>query len=143
MACFCNCLVWSNFRSDVARRSNRPTRAMRWILEVEQAKRMAWIAAGDFKKLDSEIADCLMKNVHGDFRKDKKNTTKLQIHDGCKSLGWYIKISDMNGTFLDLSDVLKVQQENDNVQSSNTRCDETIVAMRTNWKHVFQTTRQC
>ena len=50
---------------------------------------------------------------------------------GALSLGWYIKISDMNGTFLDLSDVLKVQQENDNVQSSDARCDETIVAMRT------------
>ena len=46
---------------------------------------------------------------------------------GALSLGWYIKISDMNGTFLDLSDVLKVQQENDNVQSSDTRYDETIV----------------
>ena len=40
------------------------------------------------------------------------------------------KISDMDGTVLDLSDLLKIEIKNDSLQSFDTKWDETVIAMR-------------
>ena len=39
------------------------------------------------------------------------------------------KVSDRDESVLDLTEIVKVELENDNVQSLSTRCDETIIAM--------------
>ena len=41
----------------------------------------------------------------------------------------HFKISDTDGTFQDLPDLVKVELRSDNVQSFDTRWDETIIAM--------------
>ena len=42
----------------------------------------------------------------------------------------YFKVSDTNESVLDLHEILKAEFEKDNVQSFNTRLDETITAMK-------------
>ena len=42
----------------------------------------------------------------------------------------YSKVSDKDESVLDLNEILKVELKNDNVQSFNSRWDETIIAMK-------------
>ena len=42
----------------------------------------------------------------------------------------YFKVYGTDNSELDLNEILKVELKNDNIQSSNTRWDETMIAMK-------------
>ena len=95
---------------------------------------MTGMAAGDFETPDSKIAGGLMKFFDGDFRKrgliteDEKPQHQSMFRTG-RHIAWTIfervKISDSDGTVLDLSEL-----ENDHVQSFDTRWDDTVFSTR-------------
>ena len=55
--------------------------------------------------------------------------TTLQIPD-FRRIHDRFKVSDTDGTALDFSDLLKIELKTTTLQSSHTKCDKTIIAMR-------------
>ena len=75
--------------------------------------------------LDTEIAGGLKEIING-YHKRRVFLTGRQS-------AWiyeYLKDSDADESFLDLNENSKVELKNDNVQSFNTRWNETIIAMQ-------------
>ena len=67
-----------HFRSDFARGSGKPSDAMPWINEMEDAKRIGDLkisesntgqSSVDFEHLDAKIARRLKKVIDGDFKR--------------------------------------------------------------------------
>ena len=85
-------------------------------------------ATVDCEKPDSNIASGLMKFIRGGFRKIVlSKEEEPQLHSMFltgRQVAWMIydhfKISDMNGTLLELSDLSKSELRNDNLQSFET-----------------------
>ena len=67
-----------HFRSDFARGSGKPSDAMQWIIEMEEAKRIGDLkisesitgqSSVDFEHLDAKIARRPKKIINGDFKR--------------------------------------------------------------------------
>ena len=116
--------------------------------EIEHAKQLndlatsssIWgTAIGDFETLlDSRLASGLMNKSNGVskrrvFNEDATALQQSRFLTGSQ-IAWsnhdHFKISDTDGTVLDLSDYFKVELRNASQQSFDTQWDETIIAMR-------------
>ena len=136
------------FRSEVSSCASRPVQAMTWINEIESAKYVA-----DLKRSCSIVGQSCRQTLRFLSRKlrvvSRRSSTKLQkkgLHSLRSSkerekrfltgrqVAWmiyeYFKVSDTEESVLDLNEISEVGLKNDNVQSFNTRWDETTTAMK-------------
>ena len=71
--------------------------------------------------------------------KKKQNTKAVKVVDWETKIAWMIyahfMISDTDGTALEIHDLLKIEVRSVNVQTFDTKCDETIIAMRSCWRN--------
>ena len=120
---------------------------MPWINQIEKAKTLEDLpasrtktgtATGDFEMLDSKIVGGLMEIVHGDsckkvFRQEENGQRNSRFMTRRQVAGMIVdhfKISGTDGTFRHQSDPLEVERWYENVQSFDTRWDETAIEMR-------------
>ena len=124
-----------------------PIEAMIWVNEIESAKSVADLKIsysnnGDklqtnFQALDSKIASGLKKIINGDLKRrvfiQEEAAQKKRFLTGrlvTQMIYEYFKDSDMDEAVCDVDEILEVELKNDNVPSSNTRWDETIIATK-------------
>ena len=72
------------------------------------------------QKKESSVEKSLHKKKNA-FSREGKSHRMIQE---------YFKVSDTDESVLDLNELLKVELKNDNVQSFNTRWEQTIIAMK-------------
>ena len=83
----------------------------------------------NFEVLDSKTASGLKEIIHGDCK--RRVFTQEEAAQKTPSHGKVVvEVSDTDESVLDLNEMLKVESTNDKIQPSNSRWDETTVALK-------------
>ena len=127
-----------SFRREVASKSAKPTEALKWISEVDQASDISDLSSSgsifgltfwDFETLDFKIATALGKIIHGDIeRRINIEDERQQIATGKMLTGRQIafqifshfKVTEVEGALQDVTDLISLELNGD------TPCNEEV-----------------
>ena len=135
-------------RRIIASSSTKPTVALAWASEVDEAKEVDQLRSsvyqGDghranFETLDTKVAAGLMKIMHGDFKKkvtmrdEQYQVIHKQMLTGRQIaflLFQHFQINDMESPMLETADLLAVELTCDDLRAFDAEWDNTILGMK-------------
>ena len=137
-----------SFRRIIASSSTKPTVALAWASEIDEAKEVDQLKSSvyqgdghhvDFETLDTKVAAGLTNIMHGDFKKrvtmrdDQYQVVHKQMLTGrhiAFIMFHHFQINDVENSTLEFADLLALELKGDNLRAFDTEWDNTLLGMK-------------